>query len=181
MTPAAEDFARRLDAGLRGLPADERERIVLEIRGHLAERGEAGLAALGAPETLAKTYMEDFRMTQAIAQANPAALLLTILDRAGRNAAAAVIGFVAVTLYLMSAGFLVVAVLKPFFPTHVGLWLDPFSFGAWVNTATPAGPEVLGWWTIPVGLVLGLVCGAVAGPLMRWGAERLIKRPVFGS
>ncbi|NEX93876.1 hypothetical protein [Caulobacter sp. 17J65-9] len=179
MTAAVEDYARRLDAGLKALPADERERIVLEIRGHLAERGEAGVAALGAPEALARTFLQDWRMTQALAQSNPAALLLTVLDRATRSFGAAVIGFASLSLYLFALAFALVVVLEFLTPDYVGLWLHPFEFGG--VTEVPTRPEILGWKIIPLCAALAVACWALAGPVLRRGAVRLIKRPVFAK
>jgi uncharacterized membrane protein len=180
----AEDYARRLDAGLKRLPTEERERIVLEIRGHLAERAAAGaldasLSALGRPELLARTFVEDHQMTTALAQTNPTALLVTVLDRATRSVAAAVIGFGALSLYLLSIGFALVAVLKPLFPEHVGFWLDPLKFGAFVGETLPAGPELLGWKIVPVAAGLAIACWFLAGPVLRRGAQRFLTRPVF--
>lgn len=179
----AEDYARRLDAGLKRLPAEERERIVLEIRSHLVERAaggalDASLAALGRPEHLARTFVEDHQMTTALARSSPAPLLLTVLDRATRSVAAAVIGFGALSLYLLSFAFALVAVLKPLFPEHVGFWLEPLKFGAFVGDS-PASPELLGWKIIPVALGLAAACWFLAGPVLRRGAQRFLTRPVF--
>ncbi len=53
------------------------------------------------------------------------------------------------------------ALLKPFFPRYTGLWVGPgefsFSFRMGATMTNPASPvrELLGWWLIPVCLVLG--------------------------
>jgi len=59
----AERFLRALDKALWVLSSDERESVVLEIRGHLAERAAEGgqaledsLAALGPPKILAAAF-----------------------------------------------------------------------------------------------------------------------------
>jgi len=66
--------------------------------------------------------------------------------------------------YALGLGLVIVALVKPFQPHNVGLWRlpdahDPWSFtlGA---TSSPHGQELLGWWIIPLGLLVG--------PLIAW-------------
>lgn len=59
----AEKFLRSLASELRALSSDERDAVLLELRGHLTERAtlgetalDAALAALGAPDALAAAF-----------------------------------------------------------------------------------------------------------------------------
>jgi hypothetical protein len=65
-------------------------------------------------------------------------------------------------------------VLKPMFPSHVGLWIHPQGFElATTNATSPAriahpGREVLGWWIIPICLA--------AGALLVFGMTLFLRR-----
>jgi hypothetical protein len=72
----------------------------------------------------------------------------------------------AITGYFVGVVFLLVALLKPFHPATAGLWALPdgaddlelsvrMGFGA----APSNGHELLGWWIVPLGIVVG--CGLV--------------------
>lgn len=65
LPPTAESFLRQLADALWPLSAAERQAILLELRGHLAERWHQGaepleraLAALGAPDELARAFVD---------------------------------------------------------------------------------------------------------------------------
>jgi membrane protease YdiL (CAAX protease family) len=72
--------------------------------------------------------------------------------------------FVVTGGYLLSACFLLAALHKPFAPARVGLWqvADEFSLHLGFGTGPIAftGKEALGWWLIPVGILLGS-CGVL--------------------
>ncbi|HYF81130.1 MAG TPA: DUF1700 domain-containing protein [Symbiobacteriaceae bacterium] len=63
--PAVRRYLEQFEAGLRGLPAAERQDIVREIESHIAEAVSAGssvadvLVRLGAAERLARAYTAD--------------------------------------------------------------------------------------------------------------------------
>ncbi|HYW15428.1 MAG TPA: hypothetical protein VE891_04650 [Allosphingosinicella sp.] len=57
---AAERYLERLERALWALPSEEREAILLELRGHLAARrasADETIAALGPPERLAQDFL----------------------------------------------------------------------------------------------------------------------------
>ncbi|HEX8308688.1 MAG TPA: hypothetical protein VF645_09765 [Allosphingosinicella sp.] len=57
---AVERYLDRLERALWALPSDERGAILLELRGHLADRAETAdeaIAAFGAPERLAQAFL----------------------------------------------------------------------------------------------------------------------------
>jgi hypothetical protein len=59
---------------------------------------------------------------------------------------------------LSGALLVTAALLKPFAPDRVGLWIQDAPDGPDISlgiTRSPAGPEILGWWSIPIGLLLG--------------------------
>ena len=81
--------------------------------------------------------------------------------------------------YALGAGLVVVAILKPFAPHAVGLWVRgkgadlDFSLG-WTNH--PIGPELMGWWLIPFGLVAGAVVLLLTWRLSLAGVRALGRR-----
>lgn len=151
----------RLRGALHGLPDAEVAEIVSEVQAHIAERAETigieeALRAFGDPGDIAALYLAD-RLTGRPERPSPWRLL-----RAARLVAR--LGIKGLTTLLVSlAGYgfglllIAMALSKPFTPDRVGLWVtggdDPaFSLG---RSAAPQGVEVLGWWVIPIGLLLG--------------------------
>ena len=149
------------------MPDAEKAEIISDLRNHIDERvadSNAGetetvtetLAALGSPESLAASYRRERLIARASASAEPA-LLLRATFRVGARGAARVRRIPGVVVRLLHGiGFLVCAFLKPFLPNQIGLWIDPpaFSLG-YLDHAGRHGQELLGWWLIPVGYIVG--------------------------
>lgn len=64
LSATAESFLRRLDKALWALPSEEREAVLLELRGHLEERAmqgpaslRAALADMGSPDEVAAEFL----------------------------------------------------------------------------------------------------------------------------
>lgn len=78
--------------------------------------------------------------------------------------------------YFFSACFLLAALHKPFAPGRVGLWRfgDEFSLHLGFGTGfTPvSGTELLGWWLVPAGMLLGsagiLSLNKLAASVVEW-------------
>lgn len=170
MTMDAEviGYLARLRAALTGMTLAEREDIVEEIRMHIRERygdGEtnvdAVLAGLGPAEELAQQYRTGLLLQQAGRSISPLLILRATLRWAMTGVEGVVVFFIAIFGYLTGVGFLLLALLKPLFPERTGLWVGPrvfdFSFRMGLLPLYPSATvhEVLGWWFIPVCLVLG--------------------------
>jgi len=166
-----ETYMSRLRGGLRGLKHDEIREIVEELRSHIADKASeegkatnarvgAALAALGSPEELAREYVTDALLARAEASRWP----LEILKSLFRWASLSVAGFFAflATILGYSAGmvFFLVAALKPFHPENAGLWVWResghiiYSVRLGFGTPPPGARELLGWWILPIGLVV---------------------------
>ncbi len=204
---AVERYLETLRRALGGLPAAERDEIVLEMRTHLLERIEdaadpgtvdAVLAAVGDPKELAAQYRTQTMLRRAAASRSPILLLRTTLRWATTGVAGIFAFLLAVAGYGTALVFYLSALMKPFFPARIGLWLGPGSaltFGYW-NGGLPAeafgtalgspgfcvlckvGPsaeplrELLGVWLIPIGIVSGLAFGLATTRGVRWFIAR---------
>jgi uncharacterized membrane protein len=180
----AEAFLRSLEKCLSALPQEERREVVAEIRSHLADRaaeGSAGLLApFGRPEEYAATFLEERSLAGALAAGSSWSLGRALLSGAGRLGwwyAVAVLWLVQV----LGASFLALAVVKVLLPGSVGLYIWPGGFVLGSRTAdSPAAAEVLGWWTVPAFLLLGVAAIWSARWTLRtlalWRLDRLRAR-----
>jgi len=166
-------YLRRLRGSLRGLSPEEIREIVEELRSHILERAASGgemtasgvdstLSALGTPEQLAREYVTEAVLARADVVRSP----WRVLDGLFRWASLSIAGFFVLLSsifgYFLGIVFILCAVLKPFHPRTAGLWLIPDGAGdveislrlGFVG-APLGGHEVLGWWIVPIGLVVG--------------------------
>ncbi|HSL69846.1 MAG TPA: hypothetical protein VK864_06360 [Longimicrobiales bacterium] len=169
-----ESYLRRLRSSLRALPEDQADDIVREIRSHLIEsgQGDAGLDArrvgeamtrLGDPAALASAYLMDQLALRAQASRSPILLLRLVMHWATRSLegiGALIVAFIGYGTALIGLGC---ALLKPFTPDRIGLWVrevppDDFSYQLGRVSAPPADAhELLGWYIVPLGLVVGAI------------------------
>ena len=189
------DYLAQLRKSLSRMTISEREDIVEEIHMHIRERlsgpqigVDSVLAGLGSADELAQQYRAGLLVQRAQKSSSP----LLILRAALRWATTGVEGFlvfcIALTGYAMGVGFLLLALMKPFFPANTGLWVGPdqfnFSFrmGATMTNPSPPVHEVLGWWLIPVCLVIGSLSLALTTKLLQFLMRRFRwKVPIRGA
>ena len=162
------DYLARLRASLSGMTLAEREDIVQEIQMHIRERCsdpqtsvEEILAGLGPADELAQQYRTGLLVQKARHSLSPLPILHATLRWATTGVEGFIVFVIAISGYLMGGAFLLLALIKPFLPRYTGLWVGPGEFafsvrmgGTMTNPASPVH-EVLGWWLIPVCLVLG--------------------------
>jgi len=161
-------YLARLRASLTGMTVAEREDIVEEIRMHIRERSgdpgtnvEAALAGLGPADELAQQYRTGLLVQRARTSISPVVILRAALRWATTGVEGFIVFMIAIIGYAMGGGFILLAMVKPFFPANTGFWVGPdqfsFSFRLGATMTNPASPvhEVLGWWLIPVCLVIG--------------------------
>jgi uncharacterized membrane protein len=163
--PMIEDYFSQLDSRMSGLPPSDRQEFLRELRAHVLDRLEqvaapsetdcrAVLKALGTPEEIARHYHMERILKRSAWKTSPFAILRTI----SRWTVTGIQGWTVFTVALMgygiSAAFYVAAVMKPFFPDNVGLFVGRDG----VNIAFlphPTGHDVLGPYFIPVAVVAG--------------------------
>ncbi|MGA2325658.1 MAG: hypothetical protein ABSH05_05165 [Bryobacteraceae bacterium] len=165
-----EYYLGRLRHSIAGFPPAERDEIVAEIRSHITERSlidgvvdprrvRETLEALGRPEEIASQYQTDALLARAAGSRSPWLLLRATLRWAMLGAKGFGIFMIAVTGYVMAAAFFLCAILKPFFPENIGLWMGPatgLSMG-FHAARDPQAWELLGHWLPPVAMLLGLL------------------------
>ena len=179
-TKTAEQIERyllRFRLALAGVR--DKEEIVSEIRSHIVERledtsrpvdqvVEQTLNALGTPELLAARYHTEGLLARAATTLSPLLLLRATM----RWAMTGIRGFFAFWVlfvgYFTAAAFYVSAVLKPFFPDTIGLWVGPHGFVMGVVPRGGGDAELLGPWFAPVALACGCLCIIGTTKFVRW-------------
>lgn len=176
----ADAARRRLDlylgevrGVLRGLAQAEVQEILAELRSHVLDRvgGEAGLTetsvqaaldGLGPARTLGAGYLGRSMAATVEKSRSPWRVLGAAYRLASFSVGAFALFLVSLLGYAIGAGLIATALLKPFMPDQTGLWISGkggdlhISLGVLDRPYTPHA-ELLGFWIIPIGLVLGAV------------------------
>ena len=180
--PVIERYLDRVRRELSGMPAQEVEEILLELRGHIAERSapngdvEGTLRSLGDPDDLARQYRTDRVAAKAECSESPIVILYSLMllrrGRFGGWAALALAAFGYAWALVIGAA----AIEKILSPHDVGLWWRPGSFGLPRLTVDGPGPpgtrELLGWWIVPAGLAACVVLLFATKQFARWWIRR---------
>ena len=185
MVTVTADAQQRIDAyliklrgRLRGINEQEIRDIVEELRSHILDKtelaGDEGtvdkvdqtLEALGSPEQLAAEYLTDNLLARAEVSRSPARILGFLFRWASLSIAGFLVFLSSIVGYFLGAAFVLCALLKPIHPQTAGLWVYPtggesttISLRLGFGSPPPDGRELLGWWIVPIGLVVG--CGLV--------------------
>lgn len=173
-----DDYLGRLRKALAGLSGEAVSEILEELRGHILEKaalnGEGGevtpdavenvLAALGTPGELAAQYLADDLLERASRGWSPLLLLRGLLRWASLSAAGVFVFIGCLAGYFVGGSFLLCGILKPLHPQSAGLWRladegnsYSFSLRLGFGSIPVDGRELLGWWIVPIGLLIG--CG----------------------
>jgi hypothetical protein len=168
-----EAYLEQLRAGLGGVDDGEVREIVEELRSHILEKAAGGdgdvhavLAALGSPEELAGRYLTDSLLARAAGSRSPVRLLRSLSRWASLSLAGFFVLLGSAVGYFTGGVCILVALCKPFHPKNAGLWTYRDAAGdlgisvrLGYGNAPGVGADLLGWWIVPVGLVVG--CGLV--------------------
>jgi hypothetical protein len=178
-----QTYLRQLDRGLRPLPHDDRASIIAEIKSHIADRlAEPNammaeiLESLGDPDELARSYVEQYKLEDALARSADFSLLFAVMKFAGRSIVAFLTGFSALAAYLFGLAFLWVAASKLVYPRNVGFWWDDTTFSLGAFDKAPGAHELMGYWIIPFSIVSAIVCYLAGRSLMRFGGKVLLRK-----
>jgi uncharacterized membrane protein len=171
-------YLAMLRRGLRGMNEKDVREIIEELRSHILDRASvneeevtatrvgATLGALGSPEQLAGEYLTDNLLAMAEVTRSPVRILEILFRWASLSVAGFFVLLGSIVGYFLGAAFILCALLKPVHPQTAGLWIlaagtdhPTISLRLGFGDAPPGGRELLGWWIVPIGLVMG--CGLV--------------------
>ncbi len=169
-----DGYLAALRRQLRPLSDEDANDIVDEIHAHIVDKTsgqgatdtvESTLLALGTPEELASRYRTDELLRRGQATRSPVVSLRSLLRWASLSLAGLIVFAVSVVGYSLGGGLVVIAVLKLIWPRNTGLWMEFYpdhspksanmGFGSGYNLQPHPGHDVLGWWLVPIGLLLG--------------------------
>jgi Protein of unknown function (DUF1700) len=151
---------------LRELLDEDARDIVEEIRAHIldkssgdspAESVAATLAALGSPEELARRYRTEEMLKRARMLRSPAFLMRSVLRWAALTAAGMVVFLVSAVGYCFGGLLFILGTLKLTNPHKTGVYgvFTAQNSSLSFQSGGPTGHDLLGWWLVPVGLILG--------------------------
>jgi hypothetical protein len=149
--------------------------IIQELRSHITDKANAGgevtaatvdaaLVALGSPEELASQYMTDELLLRAAVSRSPVHVLESLFRWASLSVAGFFVLLSSIVGYFLGGAFMCCGALKIIHPQTAGLWAFRDSTGdleislrLGFGSVPAGGRDVLGWWIVPIGLVMG--CG----------------------
>jgi uncharacterized membrane protein len=194
-----EGYLRVLRESLRGLPKEDADDIVAELRSHLIDSGaiqadpaaegsadeaaamEAALQRLGPPRELAARYVLDSVVRRAARDRTPWAMLESAYRWAAVSTKGLITLFLCLTGYGLSIPFVLAAILKPFRPDRVGLWKlsgSPETYSLRLGFGSPVpGTELLGGWIVPLGLLAGVGLFLLTTHFGLWSLRRFSAGP----
>jgi hypothetical protein len=171
--PRIEEYLARLRRGLAGVSKEKASDIVEELRSHILEKAataspgapgaaESVLSALGPPEDLAARYLADDLLERAEQRRSPVLLIRGLVRWAGLSAGGVFVLLGCLTGYFLGGSLMLCGLLKPIHPHTAGLWRladqqDAYALSLRMGfeAAPLGGRELLGWWMLPLGLLLG--------------------------
>lgn len=168
-----ENYVERIESMLAPLHPAARREIVQELKVHLldsirhdeaqaeAERVLNATERLGRPEDFLEPIVTDRIIEEGAATYNPLWIVKGLGRTLTRGVKNTILGLFFGIGYLLAAVTASLAVLKPFFPSHVGLFRGTgegayrWAFG--YIDQTEGMTELLGNWIIPISLALAVL------------------------
>ena len=174
-------YMHQVEGFCGSLGSRQKADILAELKTHLLEsyirlddgdeetRLSAAIEKLGEPEDFVPLWVEE----RLLDGAQPGSTTRNLYHLLRRNALTGVQQFafsIVVGLgYLLSFYFFIMAVLKVFFPVNVGLYLSPAGIPFLGYVDAYEFREVLGYWLIPIGLVMAVTLQLfLNGLVKRW-------------
>jgi uncharacterized membrane protein len=179
-----ETYLAQVRRNLKGLSEAEIREVLLELRAHVLDRVEGhltpntvetALAALGSPRDVARANVTERVAAVMEKDRGFFAVLAAVVRLAGLSLGGFILFMVSLVGYSIAGAFLFVAVWKPVDPAHVGMWSTGFGNFTLGTLDHPTSPELLGWWIIPVGLIVGLLAGYLTWALDRFCIRAMVR------
>jgi uncharacterized membrane protein len=117
------------------------------------------LDALGPPHRLARAYSTELAVDEAVTTGQLVATARAILALTFHTTEGFFVGLALLCGYVLSAGFLLVAILKPIFPDNVGVFtVNGELRGSGFEPNLPPGTVVShGWWLALISVITGSI------------------------
>ena len=168
-----ESYLNRVRENLRGLDPAEVSEILQELRSHVMDfvagdmsdaRVAVALEKLGDPQEIARLNMSMRVAVQSLDRRSPVGVFQAVVRLARLSVRGAFTLFISLLGYAFAASWLITALAKPLSPQRVGLWYLPgkagdLSLSLGSHSGSVAGHDLLGWWIVPVGLLVGVAAG----------------------
>lgn len=185
-----EEYLNTLRARLRGVSEQDAQEFVEELRSHIQDKisgagemtpavVEKVLMALGDPAELANEFRTNVLLTCAADSRSPIRILPLLFRWASFSGTGLFVLLVAIGGYFVGGVLFVCAMSKPFHPHTAGLWAFhdatgdlnlSFRLG---SAIPPAGAhELLGWWIVPIGVLVALGLVLSTSRLAQWCARK---------
>jgi len=166
-----DQYNKRLQYLLRRINTEEKEEMLLEIKGHLLESFQQDPAdseqerllnaidRMGEPEKFLKPLIADKYMNRASRTLSPKDVIKGLYFSLFTGLKKALVSFFLGLGYIIVCILGLMAVLKPFFPNHVGLILfNNGSVTAGISTnSSGVRIDYLGYWVIPIAAGLAVL------------------------
>lgn len=164
---SVETYLKSLRRELRELLDEDVNEIVEEIRTHIFDKTSgsetpeavaATLAALGTPRELADRYRTEEMVQRAKLARSPKYILRSALRWAGLSLLGALVFAISVIGYSLGGWMFALGFLKLIHPSTTGVygtWTDHDSSFSWQSGGPLKPGELLGWWAVPIGLLIG--------------------------
>jgi hypothetical protein len=185
-----EEYLVKLRMLLRGMNDDDVHEIVLELRAHITDKATASgevtaakvdsaLASLGSPEELANQYLADALLSRAQISRSPVRILEGLFRWASLSVAGFFVMLGSIAGYFLGGAFMLSALLKVLHPHTAGLWAyrevdGDIGLSVRMGFGSPpvGGRDVLGWWVLPIGLLVGCGLMVLTTRLALWCARQ---------
>ncbi|MBS0984544.1 hypothetical protein [Gluconobacter cerinus] len=150
-----EDYFVRVNRLLTDLEAHVADSLIANAQGTEMERLQSALARLGQPEEYLRPLLADDLINRGMRTYAPLTIIRGLFHAllTGSRRAATACGF---SLgYLCLAIFVAIAVLKPVWRDHVGVFQgENGKIRAGIFSLSGSDHDMLGWWTTPIALLL---------------------------
>jgi hypothetical protein len=151
---------------LRELLDEDAKDIVEEIRTHILDKtsGDAPpetvsstLAALGTPEELAGRYRTEELLSRARMARSSAYMLRSMLRWAALSILGVLVFLISAVGYCLGGLLFILGVLKLTNPHKTGVYgvFNAHNSSLSFQSGGPTGHDLLGWWLVPIGLIVG--------------------------
>ena len=161
------NYFKRVDKSTRSIPKAKREELKLEIQGHLLESMEDAstdsdssklmdaIDRLGEPEHYIKPMIADKLLLDASKTFDPRNVLMGLFFNLRSSIKRAILTMIIRLGYFFLFCIAFMTILKIIMPGHVGIFLPTNGGGTTIGLLVNPGlhKEILGFWTIPIGVV----------------------------